>query len=216
MWISPPPPCTWPFLIFSVIFYHLSFIVPSVISLDAKGKLQLSRKLTNLAWVSHRNIATSHGGGLNGAVHGKPRYRVNGLVKMGGVVIYCYLVMCPSKVSVLDIRFRHHRLSSILAIHKIGSVCIRELLYCPLVACFHFTVEYWVICVNLLVLFMANKKPKNVNNETWKMLRGYCTSGPYFWRLCAFSQKIKQLRTKHPMDLVRNVPRNSKITVLLQ
>ena len=47
-------------------------------------------------------------------------------------------------------------------------------------------------------------------------LRGYCTPGPYFWRLCAFSQKIKQLRTKYPMDLVRNVPRNSKITVLLQ
>ena len=47
-------------------------------------------------------------------------------------------------------------------------------------------------------------------------LRGYCTSGPYFWRLCAFSQKIKQLRTKYPMDLVRNVPRNSKMTVLLQ
>ena len=47
-------------------------------------------------------------------------------------------------------------------------------------------------------------------------LRGYCTPGPYFWRLCAFSQKIKQLRTKYSMDLVRNVPRNSKITVLLQ
>ena len=41
-------------------------------------------------------------------------------------------------------------------------------------------------------------------------LRGYCTPGPYFWRLCAFSQKVKQLRTKCPMDLVRNVPRNSK------
>ena len=48
------------------------------------------------------------------------------------------------------------------------------------------------------------------------LLRGYCTTGPYFWRLCVFSQKIKQLRTKYPMDLVRNVPRNSKITVLLQ
>ena len=47
-------------------------------------------------------------------------------------------------------------------------------------------------------------------------LRGYCTPGPYFWRLCAFSQKIKQLRTKYPMDLVRNVQKNSKITVLLQ
>ena len=47
-------------------------------------------------------------------------------------------------------------------------------------------------------------------------LRGYCTPGPYFLRLWAFSQKIKQLWTKYPMDLVRNVPRNSKITVLLQ
>ena len=46
-------------------------------------------------------------------------------------------------------------------------------------------------------------------------LRGYCTFEPYFWRLYAFSQKIKQLRTKYPMDLVRNVPRNSKFTVLL-
>ena len=47
-------------------------------------------------------------------------------------------------------------------------------------------------------------------------IKGYCTSGPYFWRFCAFSQKIKQPRTKYPMDLVRNVPRNSKITILLQ
>ena len=50
----------------------------------------------------------------------------------------------------------------------------------------------------------------------WKCLRGYCTTGHYFWRLCAFSQKIKQLRTKYPTDLGRNVPKNSKITVLLQ
>ena len=48
------------------------------------------------------------------------------------------------------------------------------------------------------------------------LLRGYCTSGPYFWRLCAFSQKINQIWTKYPMDLVKNVPRNSKITVSLQ
>ena len=38
--------------------------------------------------------------------------------------------------------------------------------------------------------------------------RGYSTPVPYFWRLCAFSQKIKQLWTKYPMNLVRNVPRN--------
>ena len=28
-------------------------------------------------------------------------------------------------------------------------------------------------------------------------LKGYCTSGPYFWRLFAFSQQIKQLWTKN-------------------
>ena len=33
---------------------------------------------------------------------------------------------------------------------------------------------------------------------------------PYFWRFCVFSQKIKQLWTKYPIDLIRNVPRNSK------
>ena len=39
--------------------------------------------------------------------------------------------------------------------------------------------------------------------------KGYSTTGPpYFWRLSAFSQKRKQLWTKYPMDLVRNVPRN--------
>ena len=54
------------------------------------------------------------------------------------------------------------------------------------------------------------------NCEGMIALRGYCTPGPYFGRLCAFSQKIKQLRTKYSMDLVRNVPRNSKNTVLLQ
>ena len=68
------------------------------------------------------------------------------------------------------------------------------------------------------------KEPKMVQ-KTSKMvpkmwffrepLRGYCTPGP-FWRLCAFSQKIKQHWTKYPMDLIRNVPRNSKITVLFQ
>ena len=55
-----------------------------------------------------------------------------------------------------------------------------------------------------------------LQNQPLLALRGYCTPGPYFWRFCVFSQKIKQLRTKYPMDLVRNVPRNSNITVLLQ
>ena len=53
--------------------------------------------------------------------------------------------------------------------------------------------------------------------ERWSpRLRGNCTPGPYFWSLCAFSQQINKLRTKYPMDLVRNVPRNLEITVLLQ
>ena len=46
--------------------------------------------------------------------------------------------------------------------------------------------------------------------------RGFCTLGPYFWWLCAFSQqkkikklkKIKQLWAKYPRDLVRNIPRS--------
>ena len=48
------------------------------------------------------------------------------------------------------------------------------------------------------------------------LLRGYCTPGPYFWRLCVFSQKIKQIWTMYPVHLIRNVPRNSKITVSFQ
>ena len=31
-----------------------------------------------------------------------------------------------------------------------------------------------------------------------------------FWSLCVLSQKINQLWTKHPMDLIRNVPRIQK------
>ena len=65
-------------------------------------------------------------------------------------------------------------------------------------------------------LLLSFSLPSPSKLDLFVLLRGYCTPGPYFWRLCAFSQKIKQFRTKYPMDLVRNVPRNSKITVLLQ
>ena len=68
-------------------------------------------------------------------------------------------------------------------------------------------------CQLVPVIESMGKKSRKPN---YLYLRGYCTSGPYFWRFCAFSQKIKQPRTKYPMDLVRNVPRNSKITILLQ
>ena len=47
-------------------------------------------------------------------------------------------------------------------------------------------------------------------------LRGYCTPGPYFWRLCVISWKIKQFWTQYPIDLLRNVQRNSNITGFLQ
>ena len=74
------------------------------------------------------------------------------------------------------------------------------------------------ICPKFPLWHWAKSKGVLECEVRWKVgpLRGYCTPGPYFWRLCAFSQKIKQLRTKYPLDLVRNVPRNSKITVLLQ
>ena len=77
-------------------------------------------------------------------------------------------------------------------------------------------------CANLFkmfcftVSFMHCMCYMNSTHFQFRALRGNCTPRPYFWRLCAFSRKIKQFRTKYPMDLVRNVPRNSKITVLLQ
>ena len=55
-----------------------------------------------------------------------------------------------------------------------------------------------------------------INIFFFSILRGYSTPGPYFYRLCALSQEIKQFCTKFHMDLIRNVPRNSKITVLFQ
>ena len=73
---------------------------------------------------------------------------------------------------------------------------------------------YEAINVSKSDLFL--EKELLLDTSRMNFLMGYCTSGPYFWRLCAFSHKIKQLRTKYSMDLVRNVPRNSKITVLLQ
>ena len=77
---------------------------------------------------------------------------------------------------------------------------------------------FWVLkrLWNTCMYHVNQIKYPGSNNVIEHALRGYCTPEPYFWRLCAFSQKIKQLRTKYPMDLVRNVQRNSKITVLLQ
>ena len=51
-----------------------------------------------------------------------------------------------------------------------------------------------------------------------KSLRGYCIWDLIFEDIVyIFSQKkLKQLRTKYPMDLISNVPMNLKITVLFQ
>ena len=49
----------------------------------------------------------------------------------------------------------------------------------------------------------------------WKHLGGTAPLGLIFEDFFCIFLKIKQLWTKKPMDLVRNVPRNSKITVLL-
>ena len=54
----------------------------------------------------------------------------------------------------------------------------------------------------------SNCSKKSQKQSRWGSLRRYCTPGPYFRRLREFSQKIKQLWTKHPMDLIRNVARN--------
>ena len=62
---------------------------------------------------------------------------------------------------------------------------------------------------NRVVYLFPNIVTKNED------VKGYSTPGPYFWRLCAFSQKTnkqktnKQLLTKYSMDLVRNMPKNS-------
>ena len=88
----------------------------------------------------------------------------------------------------------------------------------------YYVVDFKVRCMFLdkLLMFLAFW-PLNLFKEhscmlhvvrIWQ-LRGYCTHGSYFWRLCVFSQKIKQFRTKYPMDLIRK-PRDSKITVLFQ
>ena len=54
--------------------------------------------------------------------------------------------------------------------------------FCFVLFCF---VLFWfgLVWFGLVWFFMIKKR----NGE----LRGYCTPGPYFWRLCAFSQKNK-------------------------
>ena len=83
--------------------------------------------------------------------------------------------------------------------------------YC-LFLLFFFVLFCFCFCfAEKLVLFIGKTSRFGLTGYTvqcWTSLRGYCTPGPYFWRLCAISQKIKQLRGKYPMDLVRNVPRN--------
>ena len=73
----------------------------------------------------------------------------------------------------------------------------------------HFVIFFPELWFLIAYTYMVQISLQNSGGKV-VFLRGYCTPGPYFGRLRAFSQKINQLRTKYPMDLVRNVPRNSK------
>ena len=73
----------------------------------------------------------------------------------------------------------------------------------------------WLSIIKCLYIWCENNL-KILNSRGVVILRVYYTTEPYFWRLCVNSQKIKQLWTKYPMDLIRIVPRNSKITVSFQ
>ena len=64
--------------------------------------------------------------------------------------------------------------------------------------------------------YRMHKEPVMSHRFFTHSLKGYNTPGPLFLKiLCIFSKKKKkkQLWTKYPMDLARNVQRNSKITV---
>ena len=45
------------------------------------------------------------------------------------------------------------------------------------------------IRMNTVIKF--HTKILHISRHAWFILRGYCTSGPYFWSLCVFSQKIR-------------------------
>ena len=68
-------------------------------------------------------------------------------------------------------------------------------------------------------------KPGMIHIKTM-LIRGYCTPSLdlilpapldlVFEDFCVFYPKIKKLSTKYPMDLIKNVPRNSKISFFFQ
>ena len=96
----------------------------------------------------------------------------------------------------------------------------KELCLCTFLKCgYYYYYLFWICIYHEFVHQQVNEYPSAVNKckfITWllindhkachapriflvkinrRKLRGYCTPGPYFWRLCAFSWKIKQLWT---------------------
>ena len=60
----------------------------------------------------------------------------------------------------------------------------------------------FVVVVSVVCFFLVENKATFSNNcILFLAFKGYSTPGPCFLKLCAFSQKMKQLWTKYPMDL---------------
>ena len=72
---------------------------------------------------------------------------------------------------------------------------------------------YWISVCQLAILFCL-VGPKAPICKLWTALREYCTSGPYFWRLCAFSQKNKANLDKVSYGSTQKYSKELKITVL--
>ena len=65
------------------------------------------------------------------------------------------------------------------------------------------------------LLSKVGLKPRE-GSSFLKILSGIAALDLIFEDFVYFPRKIKQLWTKYPMDLIRNIPRNSRITVLFQ
>ena len=132
--------------------------------------------------------------------------------------IYASLVNCPRNSNSIKIKVGQAVLELLIQNQHFG--CYDLYASLSMLSYFEFLDQFFIrwtlFFKKLLIIWDRAQNMVIFGRRCSTPLRGYCTPGPYLGRLCAFSQKIKQLRTKYSMDLVRNVPRNSKNTVLLQ
>ena len=101
----------------------------------------------------------------------------------------------------------HLRLLLLLDNYAIDAKFVCKILWIlnPVATCtewYLYTHYVHVQSVAWIMFIIFQKSIKLWKSISWN-LRAYCTPGPYFWRLNVFSQIIKQLRTKYPMDLIR-------------